>query len=146
MSVTTTSNTTTQGVLHLLADYDVHHSGNPDQPSEPAPPNPERAPDTGHENPPGWDDEHNRVPHYRPINRNLDMDLRPGGANMPESIFIGTLLNGVRLVAVRSPIRTNILSQVGLTRNFVQNVNHLWRATGGRLNQRIFRYEIGGEW
>jgi len=123
--VTTSTNTTTQSVLHVLADYDLHHSGIPANPSEPAPPNERRDSDTRTSNPPGWDEGHNRVPPYRPINRNLDMELRPGGANVPEAIFIATLLNGVNLNA---------------------NINRLWRATGGRLNDKLFRYEIGGEW
>lgn len=102
MSVTTSTNTATQSVLQVLADYDVHHSGNPAEASKPAPPNANRAPDTGSVNPPNWDTEHNGVPPYRPINRNLDLDSRPGGANLPEAMFIATLLNGVRLNAVRN--------------------------------------------
>jgi|ERR1700722_4567211 hypothetical protein len=98
MSVTTSTNTTTQTVLHVLADYDLHHSGDPKNPSEPAPPNCNTT--AGSENPPGWDTEHRRVPPYRPINRNLDVTLRPGGTNIPETIFIATMLNGVHLTAV----------------------------------------------
>ena len=98
MSVTTSTNTTTHSVLHVLADYDLHHSGNPQNPSEPEPPNRNTAPDV--ENPPNWDREHRRVPPYRPIDRNLDMELRPGGVNVVEAIFIATMLNGVRLTAV----------------------------------------------
>jgi hypothetical protein len=98
MSVTTSTNTTTQTVLHVLADYDLHHSGDPKNPSEPAPPNCNTT--AGSENPPGWDTEHRRVPPYRPINRNLDMTLRPGGMDIAETIFIATMLNGVHLTAV----------------------------------------------
>jgi len=98
MSVTTSTNTTTQTVLHVLADYDLHHSGDPKNPSEPAPPNYNIT--ACGENPLGWDTEHRRVPPYRPINRNLDMTLRPGGMNIAESIFIATMLNGVHLTAV----------------------------------------------
>jgi hypothetical protein len=88
----------TQSVLHVLADYDLHHSGDPQNFAKPAPPNHNTTPNV--ENPPGWDTEHRRVPPYRPINRNLDMDLRPGGTDFVEAIFIATMLNGVRLTAV----------------------------------------------
>lgn len=98
MSVTTSTNTTTERVLSVLADYDLHHSGDPQNPSEPEPANSNNSPTV--KNPPGWDTDHHRVPPYRPINRNLDMDLRPGGANIAEVIFIATMLNGVRLAAV----------------------------------------------
>jgi hypothetical protein len=140
MSVTTSTNTTTQSVLHILADYDLHHSGDPLNPSEPAPPN--RNTTSNVENPPGWDTEHRRVPPYRPINQNLDMDLRPGGVNVAEAIFITTMLNGVRLTAV-SAFEPLLLPK--LTPR-LKNINSIWRATGGQLNNRIFRYAIGGEW
>lgn len=98
MPMTTSTNTTTQSVLHVLADYDLHHSGDPQDPAEPEPPNRKATPKV--ENPSGWDTEHRRVPPYRPINRNLDMDMRPGGTNVAEAIFIATMLNGVQLTAV----------------------------------------------
>ena len=98
MSVTTSTNTTTQSVRHVLADYDLHHSDDLQNPSELEPPNRNTTPDV--ENPPSWDREHSGVPPYRPINRNLDMELRPGGTNVVEAIFIATMLNGVRLTAV----------------------------------------------
>ena len=98
MSVTTSTNTVSGSVLQVLADYDLHHSGDPLNPSTPAPPNP--APTVEVSNPASWPNDHNRVPPYRPINYNLDMELRPGGANIPDEIFIGTLINGVRLNAV----------------------------------------------
>lgn len=28
----------------------------------------------------------------------------------------------------------------------LENINSIWRATGGQLNDRIFGYAIGGEW
>jgi hypothetical protein len=95
MSVTTSASTTTQTVLHVLADYNLHHSGDP---SEPAPPNCNTTADG--ENPPNWDTDHRRVPPYRPVNRNLDVTLRPGGTSVAETVFIATMLNGVHLTAV----------------------------------------------
>ena len=120
MSVTTSTNTTTQSVLHVLAEYDLHHSGNPANSSEAAPPNPRREQDISSSNPPGWDQGHNRVPPYRPINRNLDMEMRPGGANVPEAIFIATLLNGVSLNAVGIP-REAAMSLTELTQTLEEH-------------------------
>lgn len=51
-------------------------------------------------NPPGWDDRHRDVPPYRPINRNLDLTMRPGGQNLIEAAFIAHLFAGVWLKAV----------------------------------------------
>lgn len=100
MSVTTTQNTVSASVLQVLADYDLHHSGAPEQPGQPAPPNERDDLAISSSNPPGWPTDHRRVPPYRPINCNLDRDVRPGGANFIEAVFIATLLNGVRLNAV----------------------------------------------
>jgi len=53
------------------------------------------------------------------------MEQRPGGINGPEAVFIFTMLSGVRINST---------------------VNRTWRATIGKLNEKWFRYEIGGEW
>lgn len=54
----------------------------------------------GSSNPATWPSQYRDVPSRKPINRNLDMMTRPGGANIAEQIFIATLLNGVRLNVV----------------------------------------------
>ncbi|KKY16830.1 hypothetical protein UCRPC4_g05788 [Phaeomoniella chlamydospora] len=122
MSVTTTANPVTGSVLQVLTDYDIHHSGSPEEPRA-APPTNAAAP-TNAQNPPDWDTEHRAVPPHRPINRELDYEERPGGLNVPEQIFIFTMLNGVGINAA---------------------VNTIWRKTGGKINDKIFRYKIGGE-
>ncbi|EXJ86108.1 hypothetical protein A1O1_06477 [Capronia coronata CBS 617.96] len=125
MSVTTTANPVSGAVLQALTDYDIHHSGNPEQPRTPEPPNPQRETPVSAENPPNWDREHRRVPPYRPVDRSRLGPERPAGSNVVEGIFIFTMLNGVGLIG---------------------NVDTAWRATGGKINSRFFRYKIGGEW
>jgi len=112
-------------MLQTLADYDVRHSGNPEHPRTPEPPNPQTEVSPSVENPEDWDSEHRRVPAYRPVDRSRLGPERPDGVNAIERTFIFTMLNGVGLIA---------------------KVNRVWRATGGRLNDQIFRYKIGGEW
>ncbi|KAI9930235.1 hypothetical protein ASPWEDRAFT_23957 [Aspergillus wentii DTO 134E9] len=117
MSTTTTTQTNT---LSILADYELHHSGsdNVHESHEPAVP-------PVQSQPANWPSNHRRVPAYRPINRNLEFDERPAGSNPAEFVFIQTMLHGVWLNAA---------------------VSRLWRFTGGRINDRIFHYEVGGEW
>ncbi|KAL4975278.1 hypothetical protein BDW66DRAFT_152091 [Aspergillus desertorum] len=123
MSSTTTTTTTTAPTLSLLADYELHHSApssssqSPSSQSQPLSPGQQA-------NPPTWPAHHRRVPPYRPINRNLDFGERSAGSSVPEYIFVQTMLHGVWLNA---------------------SIAQLWRATGGRINDRIFRYDVGGE-
>jgi hypothetical protein len=100
MSVTTSANTVTSSVLHVLTDYDLHHSGSPESEGTPAPPNPRNDLAAETSNPASWPRDHRRVPPFRPIDRTLSIEDRPGGANLIEAMFITTLLNGVRVNAV----------------------------------------------
>ncbi|KAL4865538.1 hypothetical protein BDV12DRAFT_148192 [Aspergillus spectabilis] len=119
MSTTTTTTTTLPATtLSILADYELHHSGAP----SPSPNSQNTNP--SHSQPPTWPSDHRRVPPYRPINRNLDQAERAAGASVPEYIFIQSMLHGVWLNA---------------------SVARLWRFTGGRINDGIFRYDVGGE-
>lgn len=98
MSVTTTANPVSATVLQALTDYDLHHSGAPETPGTPSPPNQQS---TVHaETPENWDREHRRVPPYRPIDRSLLGPERPDGVNGIERTFIYLMLNGVGVVAV----------------------------------------------
>ncbi|KAJ5872254.1 uncharacterized protein N7529_004607 [Penicillium soppii] len=112
---TTTTTTTTQ-TLSVLADYEVHHSG-ADHESEHEP--------VTSPQPVEWPTHHRRMPEFRPTNRNLSFEERPGGSNPAEMVFIQVMLHGVWLNAA---------------------VSRLWRFTGGRINDKIFHYEVGGEW
>ncbi|KAL5001009.1 hypothetical protein BDV10DRAFT_182885 [Aspergillus recurvatus] len=122
MTTTTTTTTTTAPSVSLLADYDLHHS-TPSPSSSPSPQSQSLAP-VQQANPPTWPAHHRRVPPYRPINRNLDFAERSAGSSIPEYVFIQAMLHGVWLNA---------------------SIAQLWRATGGRINDRIFRYDVGGE-
>ncbi|KAL2867213.1 uncharacterized protein BJX67DRAFT_353399 [Aspergillus lucknowensis] len=121
MSTTTTTTTTS-----ILADYELHHSGAEPTPSrqtsQSQSPSPSSPP--AQVQPANWPSDHRRVPPYRPVNRNLDWNERAAGSSVPEYIFIQSMLHGVWLNA---------------------SVARLWRFTGGRINDRIFRYDVGGE-
>ncbi|KAJ5662867.1 hypothetical protein N7507_003598 [Penicillium longicatenatum] len=114
---TTTTTTTTATSLSVLADYELHHSGDERSTSAPAPVNTSQPTD--------WPTDHRRMPAYRPANRNLDYNERTAGTGAGEYVFIQVMLHGVWLNAAAS---------------------RLWRFTGGRINDKIFHYEIGGEW
>ncbi|KAF9895081.1 hypothetical protein FE257_004710 [Aspergillus nanangensis] len=120
MSSTETTTTRTQGNLAILTDYELHHSGSREP--EAVVSSSSTVPQT---QPLNWTSNHRRVPAYRPINRNLDRTERPAGSNAGEFLFIQAMLHGVWLNA---------------------SVAQFWRATGGRLNDGIFRKDVGGEW
>jgi hypothetical protein len=92
---TTTTTTTTQ-TLSVLADYEVHHSG-ADHESEHEP--------VTSPQPVEWPTHHRRMPEFRPTNRNLSFEERPGGSNPAEMVFIQVMLHGVWLNAVSVSIR-----------------------------------------
>jgi hypothetical protein len=92
MSVTTTSNPTTE--LHrVLDDYTIHLTGVETEPVN-------LRPEPAVENPENWPEDYHNVPAYRPINRRLDYEERPGGTNPIERLFIYTMLHGVWFNAV----------------------------------------------
>lgn len=126
MSVTTTANPVAQSVLRILADYELTHSGdNESTDGEVKPPNHRsQEAETSTENPDSWPTEYSGIPPHRPINYNLDHESRPWGSNGVETVFVVMMLNGVGLVAAAA---------------------RSWRLTGGRLNDKIFRFSIGGE-
>ncbi|KAJ5095067.1 hypothetical protein N7532_007358 [Penicillium argentinense] len=117
MSTTTTTTTITSS-LSVLADYEVHHSGT-QQSTQQTPP-------AALSQPVDWPSDHRRVPEYRPAQPNLSYVDRPAGNGHPaEYAFIQIMLHGCWLNA---------------------SVSRLWRFTGGRINDKIFHYEVGGEW
>ncbi|KAJ5266528.1 hypothetical protein N7478_009336 [Penicillium angulare] len=117
MSITTTTTTAT---VSVLADYEVHHSE--EQPTSVAP---EPVTSGVSDQPANWPTDHRRMPAYRPINPNLSYLERPAGTDGAEYAFIQVMLHGVWLNAA---------------------VSRLWRFTGGRINDKVFHYEVGGEW
>ncbi|KAL4803140.1 hypothetical protein BDV18DRAFT_163200 [Aspergillus unguis] len=118
--------TTTTVHPSILTDYALHHSDSQaNQPTEPESQSPSPSGTPSQEQPANWPSNHRRVPPYRPINRTLDFSERAAGANVPEYIFIQSMLHGVWLNA---------------------SVSRLWRFTGGRITDRVFRYDVGGEY
>ncbi|KAL4905123.1 hypothetical protein BDW74DRAFT_153055 [Aspergillus multicolor] len=122
-TTTTATTTTTNPTLSLLTDYELHHS-TPSS-SSLSPPQPQSQSQAQASNPPTWPTDHRRIPSYRPINRSLDFNERSAGSSVPEFIFIQVMLHGVWLNA---------------------SIAQLWRATGGKINERIFRHDVGGEY
>lgn len=101
MSVTTTANTTTQSIIHVLADYELTHSGEEQQSLDPVqPPNPRSEEVEQADNPEWWPDNYDGIPNYRPINYNLDRESRPWARPGVETAFVWTMLNGVGIVSV----------------------------------------------
>ncbi|BCR94956.1 uncharacterized protein AKAW2_12002A [Aspergillus luchuensis] len=126
MSSTTTTTTTTTSravdasTLSILSDYEIHHTGSETQPQPRVPR--DAVPVS---QPADWPSHYRRIPSYRPVNRNLSYEERSAGTSPVEYMFIQTMLHGVWLNA---------------------SVARLWRFTGGRINDKIFHYEVGGEW
>lgn len=96
MSVTTTSRVVLPQAITLSLEGQPQGDTN-----KPAPAPNRRLATHDVPNPANWPSQYRDVPPRRPINRSLDMTIRPAGANIAEQIFIATLLNGVRLNAVR---------------------------------------------
>ncbi len=99
MSATTTANPVSGAVLNILKDYDIHH-GNPENPGTPEPPNSQRDTPKPILNPEHWDNEHRRVPPYKPIDKRKRGPERPDGSNPIEVAFIFLMLNGCGLIGV----------------------------------------------
>ncbi|KAF2003491.1 hypothetical protein P154DRAFT_573091 [Amniculicola lignicola CBS 123094] len=120
MSVTTTANTQTYSLRATLADYDLHHSGEPldtslnahPAPSIPASPNPSL-----------WPNDHRRVPAHRPVNTELDQGQRRVYQNGVERAFVTVMFTGVFVEA---------------------SLAKAWRTTIG--NVWNVEYNLGGEW
>ncbi|KAF1984849.1 hypothetical protein K402DRAFT_380136 [Aulographum hederae CBS 113979] len=128
MSVTTTSNPLTHEIQHLLVDYELHHSPSPATATAPRtfqPPNPNPTNEHTNNNPPNWPTTHRRVPPFRPVDVQRDQTSRRTYISGAERAFITMMFFGIRVS---------------------WNTHDVWRATGGKINDRIFRYKIGGEW
>lgn len=120
MSVTTSTNKVTQSMLQTLADYDLHHSGNPGTSEAPETRNGTTIERIQLQD---WAKNYRRIPAYRSIDRTLNErpNERPAGGNAIEGLFVFTMLSGCRI---------NV------------NMARFWRSTGGRINDQIFRYDI----
>ncbi|KAJ2901686.1 hypothetical protein MKZ38_001556 [Zalerion maritima] len=105
--------------IRLTSASDIPAPQVPDQPAGAAREAAESAP-----NPPNWPDNRRQIPPYRPINRNLDMSLRPFGSNPPETAFVANMFLGVWVLAT---------------------TNWTWNHTVGRVNKKWFTYQVGSE-
>jgi len=119
MSATETATIRPSTLSAALQDYNLHHSGITTAEGER-----DTTAQTPVENPPGWDYTHRRVPPYRPVDTRLDQSQRRVYHNRAEQVFISVMFTGVLVNATAAK---------------------WWRSTGGRVNDRIFRYPVGGE-
>ncbi|KAG9739173.1 hypothetical protein KCU73_g9547, partial [Aureobasidium melanogenum] len=122
MSVTLTENQTVYSLGRTLADYDLQHSG--EETDVPETPNSRPVPQGAGNNPADWEDSFRRVPDYRPVDYDLDFAYRNTTQNGIERAFIWNMFSGIVLTSA---------------------TNRLWRATGGKLNNTYFRWQVGGE-
>ena len=108
MSATTTDNPISLSIQQTLVDYKLHISGDSGLNANQSALEPANVHDniTQTSNPHNWPRHHNRIPNYRPINRNLDMVDRPNGRNGAEVMFIAIMFTGVAMNAVSLPLRT----------------------------------------
>ncbi|KAK5760687.1 hypothetical protein LTS12_009224 [Elasticomyces elasticus] len=143
MSVTTTDNARLITVRHALGDYELHHSQPSDAEARPAPP-PDSHPlsnNSSTTNPPGWEDQWRRVPAHRSTNNQLD-DQRDVYQNEIEHNFVRVMFGGSYLEDTTG--ESQLTQRKGV--NMMSSASHLWRATGGKLNETYFKFKIGGEW
>lgn len=91
-----TTATETRTLISLLGDYELHHSVASEETPGPSP----MASPPPSSQPASWPTHHRRVPPYRPINYNLDLNDRPTGSNPVESVLIFLMMHGVWLNAV----------------------------------------------
>ncbi|KAL3422097.1 hypothetical protein PVAG01_06253 [Phlyctema vagabunda] len=117
----TTTTVTTRQLDQVLQDYKIRLTGAGEE-TEASAQEQQAAPVS---NPTNWPTDRNRVPPYRPINRNLNLQERSFGSNVPETIFLTIMFSGVALNA---------------------SIAKAWGATAGPFFPRVFRYAIGGEW
>lgn len=113
MSVVTITNTETgstegsSGFLRLIpTDYDIfttEANGDTEKLNDdPESRNEDTEAQTQVTDPSWWPTDHRRIPHYRPINRNMDRTTRPAGENAILFLFINSMLGGCGLLAVCS--------------------------------------------
>lgn len=141
MATTTTTVTALERTAGtILADYELHHSRQEGRETQ--------APSTASTIPPSgpareWDTTHRRVPSHRPINRDRDQSEVRVYLNNAERAFVSVMFAGLFFNAVSFEIA--LKSIVFRTLILFQTAAKIWRRTFGRLNDRIFRYNVGGE-
>ena len=109
MSVTTTQNPRTYGIVRTLADYELHHSKEEEEQSvnevNTQPPSSEHA-----QRPlgssPVWETQYRRVPPYRPVDPELDFDSRNITLNRVETFFIFNMFGGISMVEVSNLLQS----------------------------------------
>jgi len=123
MSMTSTEPSHTISELQLLAAYEVHHTGTEDeehQIEDVSPPLPDQEGSQRH-----WLTGYRAIPGFRSTDRQTDYWERAAGRDSVEGGFVMTAFLGLYINAA---------------------ITRVWRKTGGRINERIFRYDVGGEW
>ncbi|KAF4980026.1 hypothetical protein FZEAL_3888 [Fusarium zealandicum] len=127
MSTTSTTTTRTNSVGNqyrqraVLADYELHHSrSQQEKPATTASAGNNDASTIALQ----WDEPHHRVPAYRAANRQRDQSEVRVYTSGIERAFITVMFTGLYINAAAA---------------------QTWRASFGRLSDRVFRYPVGGE-
>lgn len=95
-TIATMSLTVTSTALEkVLEDYRIVLTG-----SDTAPAQPSSSSTKAKANPPDWPTDNFRIPDYRPVNKNLDIEQRPNGSSFPEKAFLTIMFTGVFINAV----------------------------------------------
>lgn len=110
MSSNTTVSTTTIPTIQLQsraypADYDLHHSNT--QSVSDLDDSSTESSSVGNlipRNPEYWPDNYRRIPHYRPLNRNLDQSQRRVYTTFVERVFLTLMFHGLEVNVVSSSV------------------------------------------
>lgn len=165
MTSSTSTSVLGNEVRDLLQAYNVHHSGSDEQQEEEgdhpelrqAPriplatlnvqpiqrsiPQGRRRPDL---------ETRRRVPPYRQTHREHKLASRPASLDILEGVLIQAAFFGVYVHGVsesRTVVRTRRQPHVAvLIPAALQSLNQIWRKTGGKVNDTLFRFPVGGQW
>lgn len=160
MSTSYTTETVGTSVHDLLQAYNVHHSGTEEEVGSEAQSDVRRlqpqlnSPSVSSYNrisdsPPAQNNpddvsSRRRVPPYRETSRDHDISQRVGGRDSTEAAVVQVMFFGVYIQGVGAIIYAR--ERQCIFADIPQALNRVWRQTGGRINDKIFHYEVGGEW
>jgi hypothetical protein len=130
MSVTTTANTQTYTLHAVLADYDLHHSGDGIEDTSLNAHPPVQPTDSQH-NPSWWPTDNRGVPAYRPINTELDQSQRRVYRSSVERVFVSVMFTGVLIESVRNQfIRIWLRGLIRERRRLLESGEQRWADYG----------------
>jgi len=112
-------------IRETLRVYDIHETGREETPEPGTRQTQSSSEASAPRSDPNWPSDWRRVPPYRESSRTHRVADRAAGQTNAEGVMVVAMFTGVW---------------------FYSHVNRLWRMTGGRLDDKIMRYKVGGEW